>query len=84
MEAFRQWCRYAKHVTGADPRDWPEKMNVSDTVELFEETLGVSRSVFYRRYRSMVRFNEQILTGKKLTDREEPFQVIMGLMEDEN
>ena len=84
MEAFRQWCRFAEHVTGADPRDWPEKMNVSDTIELFEETLGVSRTVFYRRYRSMVSFNDQFLTGKKLTDREEPFRVIVSLMKDEN
>lgn len=71
QKAYCQWCRHVERTAGIDPREWPQRMNVSDTVEMFDEALGISRSTFYRKYRPAIKYDLQPLLGKKLADREE-------------
>jgi hypothetical protein len=54
-------------------------MNVSDTIEMVEETLGFSRSTFYRRFRGFFEYYAQPMVGKKTARREEVIRQILSL-----
>jgi hypothetical protein len=78
-KALAQWRRLVRRRLEIEPTDWPIYMNVSDTIEMVEETLGFSRSTFYRRIRGLFDFYAQTIVGKKTARREEVIRTILSL-----
>jgi len=79
LEALAQWRRLVRRRLEIEPTDWPIYMNVSDTAEMVEETLGFSRSTFYRRIRGLFDYYAQTVVGKKTARREEVIRTILSL-----
>jgi hypothetical protein len=77
-EAYEQWARHVERRIGIDPDNWPHRMNVSDTVDMCREVLDISRSTFYRWFRSLFEFDAQTMPiGRKAAFREKVIETIM-------